>query len=72
MEPRKLISLPKLLRRQRSEARTGPVEDSMEVDPAVSLRLAESAPELGMGPTTSAVPTSGARGSSGMQTIPPG
>ena len=71
MDRRKFISLSKIRRRARSEARgeEKPNEDPMEVEP-VMLRPTESSPDLGAGPST--LPTSGLQTpdnqtSSGMQ-----
>ena len=71
MERRKFMSLPKVHRRARSEARSevGPAEDPMALDPA-ALHPAQSTPDLGTGPST--LQTSGLRtpddqGSNGMQ-----
>ena len=68
MESRKFLPLPKILRRQRSDAGIGPVEDAMEVDPAVSLRASESTPDLGIRPTTSGLSTPDDQESNGMRT----
>ena len=68
MEPRKFIPLPKILRRRGSDAGIRPVEDPMEVDPAVTLRASESTPDLGIPPTTSGLSTPDDQESSGMRT----
>ena len=68
MEPRKFLSLPKILRRQRSDAGIGPVEDPMEVDLTVGLRASESTPDLGIRPTISSLSTPDDQESNGMQT----
>ena len=68
MEPRKLLPLPKILRRRRSDIGIGPVEDQMEVDPAVILRASESTPDLGIPPTTSGLSTPDDQEFNGMRT----
>ena len=68
MKPRKLLPLPKILRRQRSDAGIGPAEDPMEVDPAVTLRAFESTPDLGIPPTTSGFSTLDDQEFNGMRT----
>ena len=69
MERRKFLSLPKFLRRRRSEARIRPVEDPMEIGPTVSSHpTAGSAPNLGVGPTVSSPSTPGDQNPNGMQT----
>lgn len=69
MEPRKFISLPKILRRPRSKARVGPAGDPMEVDPAVSLHPTESTPDLGIDLATPGLSTPFNQESSGMQKV---